>query len=322
MRKELFSIGTLTVGTIRGGGLDQFNKKIYLDPVNGSDGNTGLSMTNAIKTLPRGYGLLKANKNEALIWLPGSSYVDLTSAFTWSKAFTHLVGLQAPDFGYGGRCRMRDTAAISDPLFTLAAIGCKIYNIHFQRDYNSNVGVVNVQVGSSATNGSYSYFEGCQLDSPIYSALGAAAYRNLYLYDGARSNTFRKCTIGAWNQLATSTSGYQLYAPGTAGYGYAGTHFDECTFMWYGNSASITPLRVNHVGDTNCYMLFDKCKFLGLGTAVDGLFYGDPTSGSVILVDPKAMGVTEYINGSASHIFVINAYTGNLAAGLAVSNFS
>lgn len=322
MRHEQLSVGELSVDVIRGGGLDMFTKKFYLDPVNGSDGNPGTSLTNARKTLPEAYKLLTANKNEALIWLPGSSYVDLTSAFSWGKAFTHLVGLQAPNFGYGGRCRMRDTAAISDPLFTLEAIGCKIYNIHFQRDYNSDVGVVNVQVGSSATNGSYSYFEGCQIDGPIMAALGAAAYRNLYLYDGARSNTFRKCTIGAWNQLATSTDGYQLYAPGTLGYGYAGTHFDECTFLWYGNNASITPLRINHVGDANCYMLFDKCKFLGVGTAVDSLLYGDPAAGSVILASPMSMGVTEYIAGAASHVFIMNPYTGHLAAGLAVSNFA
>ena len=164
--------------------------------------------------------------------------------------------------------------------------------------------------------------EDCQIDGPIMSSLGAAAYRNLSLYDGCRSTTFRRCTIGAWNQLATSTTGYQLYASGTSGYGFAGDHFIDCTFLWYGNSSSITPLYVNDLGAANAYMVFDECKFWGVGTAVLSLFHADPAEGLVILSNPKSVGVAEWIAGSASHIFVTNNGAGNLGSGICVSNFS
>jgi hypothetical protein len=319
---EQASIGELTVETILGGGVHpRFSKVFYLDPVNGSDGNSGKSPAQARKSLSAGYALLTANKNEALFWLPGASYITVAAGFSWAKAYSHFIGLAGATV-YGGRCRMYDSAAFAEALFTVAAHGCIFKGIHWQRNYDSATGVANVTVGASTNDASYSYFEDCQVDGPIMASLGAAAYRNLTLYDGCRSTTFRRCTIGAWNQVAASTSGYQLYAPGTAGYGYAGDHFIDCTFLWYGNAAGITPIRINHLGDVNCYMVFDNCKFWGVGTAINSLFYGDPTQGSIILSDCKSIGVSEWISGSASHIFVSNSFTGSLAAGITVSNFS
>jgi hypothetical protein len=308
MRKELFSVGTLTVDTIRGGGLDMFTKKFYVDPVNGSDGNPGTSLTNAKKSLAEGYRILTANKNQALCLLPGSSYHNLTSTFTWNKAFTHLIGLAGPGV-YGGRCRIHDTAAFATILFSITSIGGIFKNIHWQRDYDSNLGVQNVTLGVDA---SYNYFEDCQFDSPIIGAsLGAAAYKNLTLLDGARSETFRRCTIGQWNQTASSTSGNQLYCPGTTN-GNTGTHFMDCVFMWNTSAATMKPINVADLIVEYGYILFDNCKFLGLGTSVTGLVAsGKPDHGKLIFTNCSSVGVDEYDAGTNSRIYV--------ASGTAVS---
>jgi hypothetical protein len=270
-----------------------------------------------VKTLTTGYGLLKTNRNEALFLLPGASYHELTSAFTWAKSFTHLIGLAGPGV-YGGRCRIRDIAAISDPLFTIAGIGNIFKNIHWQRDYDSNVGLQNVVVGTTPTNASYNYFEDCQFDSPIMAALGAAAYKNLTLGAGARSLTFRRCTIGQWNQVAAATTGVQIYGAGAPG--NAGTHFMDCVIMWYTNNAAMSPINITDLESLNAYVHFDNCKFLGVGTEVLSLFTtGTPSNGKIILTNPCGMGFAEYDASANSRIFICNTFTGDDLAGRGVA---
>lgn len=299
-RYEQLDIGELTVDVIRGGGLDMFTKKFYVDPVNGSDGNDGTSMTNARKTLAAGEDLLTANKNEALLLLPGASYHGLTSTFTWDKAYTHLIGLAGPGV-YGGRCRIYDTAAFATILFSITSVGCIFKNIHWQRDYDSAIGVQNVTLGANA---SYNYFEDCQFDAPIMASLGAAAFKNLTLLDGARSLTFRRCTIGQWNQLCTSTDGNQLYCPGTTN-GNVGTHFMDCTFLWNTNQATFKPINVVDMITDYCYMLFDNCRFLGVGTEVTGLCAtATPAHGKLIFTGCHSVGVAEYDAGTNARIYV------------------
>jgi len=318
MRYEELSVGELTVDVIKGGAsLPMFTKKFFIDPVNGSDGNTGKSISNAKKTLAEAWKLLTTNKNQALFWVPGASYIDLTAGFDWSKSFTHFIGLAGPGL-YGGRCRLRDIAAISNPLFTISGIGNIFKSIHWQRDYNSASGLQNVVVGTTPTNGSYNYFEDCQFDSPTMSALGAVAYKNLTLGAGARSLTFKRCTIGQWNQLAAATDGVQIYGAGAPG--NAGTHFVDCLILWYTNQATMSPINITDLEAPNAYVLFDNCRFLGVGTTVNGLCTtGTPSNGKIIFTNCSGMGFSEYDASANARIFVCNSFTGDDAAGIGVA---
>jgi len=299
MRKEDFSIGELTVDTIRGGGLDMFTKKFYVDPVNGSDGNPGTSLTNAKKTLAAGYALLKTNKNQALCLLPGASYHGLTETFVWGKSFTHLIGLAGPGV-YGGRCRVYDTAAFATILFSITGIGNIFKTIHWQRNFDSALGVQNVTVGAGA---SYNYFEDCQFDAPIMASLGAAAFRNLSGAGANGSNTFRRCTIGQWNQQCSSTTGHQIHLAGE----HTSWSFMDCVIMWNTTAATFKPIHVVDSTSEYVYTLFDNCKFLGLGTSVTGLCAsGTPAHGKVIFTNCNFVGVDELDAGTNSRIYVSN----------------
>jgi len=317
MQYEQLNVGELTVDVIRGGAsLPMFRNKFFVDPVNGSDGNSGKSISNAVKSLSAGYAKLVDNKNDALFWVPGSSYLTLTSTFTWAKNFSHFIGLAGPGV-YGGRCRMYDSAAFATILFYITGIGNIFKSIHWQRDYADAMGVQNVTLG---VNASYNYFEDCQFDSPISATLGAAAYKNLTLLDGARSLTFRRCTIGQWNQQATGASGSQLYCPGTTN-GNVGTHFMDCVFMWNTTQTTMKPINVADLIVEYGYMLFDRCKFLGVGTSVAGLVAsGLPAHGKLIFMDCTSVGVDEYDAGTNTRIYVANgsAIAGELG-GKAVS---
>lgn len=316
-RKEQFSIGELTVDKIIGGAsLDMFTKKFFVDPVNGSDGNTGKSISQAKKTLAAGEDLLTTNKNEALFLVPGSSYHGLTSTFTWDKSFTHLIGLAGPGV-YGGRNRIYDTAAFATILFSITGIGNIFKSIHWQRDFASAIGLQNVTLGTDA---SYNYFEDCQFDSPISSTLGAATYKNLTLGDGARFLTFRRCTIGQWNQVASAADGAQIYGVGGTN-GNAGTHFMDCNVLWNSSSTSMVPIQISDLIVAYAYVLFDNCNFMGLNAKVDVLCT-EPTTGKLIFTNCRTINVTDWVAGSATKVFVSCGVQPTVAGGLGVANFS
>src|SRR4030066_624611 len=93
-RHQNLSVGELTVDTIMGGAsLPMYTKKIFVDPVNGSDGNSGLSISNAKKSFGAGYAMITSAKNEAMILVPGASGFTLTAVVDWTKSASHLIGL-------------------------------------------------------------------------------------------------------------------------------------------------------------------------------------------------------------------------------------
>jgi len=286
--------------------------KFYFDPTKGSDGGDGTRQS-PFKTMANGYAQLRDGYNDVLYFIPGATPVALTASFVWTKNYAHLIGLAGPGV-YGGRCRVHDSAAFAGILFSiLGAKGCIFKNIHWQRDFDSALGVQNVTVGAGS---SYDYFEDCQFDAPIITTLGAEAYRNLSGAGANGSNTFRRCTIGHWNQLAASTTGYQLHLAGEE----TSWNFMDCVFMWYTNQATMTPIAIDDLVSENVYTLFDHCRFLGLGTEVLGLCKASvPAHGKVIFLDCRSVGVAEYSAAANSRIYVSNGTAvAGAAGGIAV----
>ena len=73
------------------------NSNVYfVDPVNGSNTNSGDRWTKPVADIATAYGLCTANQHDVVLYLASSSGVDLTAALTWSKSYTHLVGMCAP----------------------------------------------------------------------------------------------------------------------------------------------------------------------------------------------------------------------------------
>lgn len=266
----------------------------YMDPVKGSDGGDG-SRWAPKKTLDAGYKLLRDGYNDVLFFVPGASPVALTASFVWAKSYAHLIGLAGPGV-YGGRCRIHDSAAFAGILFSMTGAGNIFKSIHWQRDFDSALGVENVTLGSVA---SYNYFEDCQFDAPIYSSLGAATYRNLSGVSGSKSNTFRRCTVGAWNQTASAADGIQIYLPGDNGE----WHFMDCVVLWNTSNSSMVPITITDLVSEYCYVLFNNCRFLGVGTSVTALC-SVPAHGKVHFMDPRGMGYGVYSATSSGHVIV------------------
>jgi len=102
----------------------------WLDPTNGSDGNSGTAPDDAFATLPTAYAALTANQHDVLHYISGTSSISLSAAFTWAKSYTHFIGHGSrPGGSPRARIFQTSTATGLSPLFTVSASGCVFDNL-------------------------------------------------------------------------------------------------------------------------------------------------------------------------------------------------
>jgi len=80
-------------------GLPYVGKVIYVDPSGGSDtSGSGNSQNDALATVAAAYDLATSGQHDVILIAPtgGTGRTAETTAITWAKRFTHLVGSSAP----------------------------------------------------------------------------------------------------------------------------------------------------------------------------------------------------------------------------------
>jgi hypothetical protein len=254
---------SLNVGTLHYDALDPAimfpttGNSFYVDSVNGSDGNDG-SRDAPLASIPAGYQLLRANKNDVLYVMGGSTAYSFTSAFDWAKNYCHLIGIAAPCHN-GGRVRLTMGADMAT-FFTVSARGCYFKNIHWQHSElgtNTNLTCLYLSYSGNACN----VFEGCDIEGPLHATEAAAAFKIVSLASGTQDTTFRRCRIGTWTIQADMSSGYLVNFGGNN----AVTVFEDCTFML--NSTSTGSEFINagvNLGGESSTVIIKDCGFLQL----------------------------------------------------------
>ena len=274
--------------------------KFYLDPVNGSDNNDGLTFQTAKLTLLAAYTLLTANQNDTLYIIGGASSVVLAAAFTWDKSYTHLVGLGG-NLKFGGRCRIGHAGTAMSPMFTITGNGCIFSNIHFQHGQASATNLICVDIGDgTSSHGLRNYFDNCHFESSLDSVAsgGSYAWRAVQIELHAEANEFNNCTFGSWSQVWASTAGALVYFMGDN----ADTQFRGCDFI---SNTSSTSMKIVDfaVYDNGGYsgMLFKECHFSNRNAAPANVF-GTPTNGWIEMVRCTGTNFTKWSATSSTFV--------------------
>lgn len=263
----------------------------FVDPTNGNDGSDGTTPQSAKATLLAAYNLTTANQNDVVFFLGGPTGDSPTSAVTWSKSYTHLVGISGNLPGMGQRCRVVNSAANDlSVLFTLSGNGCIIKNIQFfdgkdaaadgacvlvsgSRNYFENVFVAGMgdgTAGAPATRaGSYSLkvsgAENCFVDCTIgLDTIDRTAANNELIVSGIR-NSFIHCQF----RSESTTAGKFLVKIDNSGGDLRDTIFDECLFYNYTSNwaTGITDaFDMPAGGATHNVILRGNCQIVGVGT--------------------------------------------------------
>jgi hypothetical protein len=226
------------------------NSNVYLvDPVNGLDTNPGDRWTKPLKTVAAAYAKCTADQHDTVLFIAGDTADNPTASITWSKDYTHLVGMSSPLPGVGQRCRIVGTAALDlTPVITFSGNGCIVKNIQIfnEKDANTDSGAVIVSGGRNyfqnvffagmghatpaARAGSYSLkvtggenvFEDCAIG--LDTIVRAAANCELWISTGAVRNIFKHCRFLS----ASETAGKFLVAVDD---GDRWQEFEDCVFQ-------------------------------------------------------------------------------------------
>ncbi|RPI56162.1 MAG: hypothetical protein EHM49_00945 [Deltaproteobacteria bacterium] len=243
------------------GGFVTQGKSIFCKPYSGSDGNTGLSMDNAVKTLTKALALATADKNDIVYLVAESNTAASTTdyqstALDWNKDMVHLIGVNGGAM-LGQRSRIGQTSSVKtiEDLFTVSADGCLIANVEvFQGVATSTA----TSPRAVVVTGTRNRFYNCQIsgggDTSMSDNTGC---RSLALTGNASENIFQHCYIGLDTTLRVSAMACEIELVGTGG----GTKparniFEDCVISSYTSYSSFVAIKSTYL---DRFLLLKNC---------------------------------------------------------------
>jgi len=205
------------------------SKTYLVDPVNGSDSNTGVNLEQPLKTLEAAEALCVGDQHDAVLFLSGDTADNPAASIDWDKDYVHLIGLSSGVYGLGQRCRVVALAATGlSPVISFKSNGCIVKNIQF-----NNEKAAGAAAGVAIVTGQRNYFENVFFMAPT--ATDAASYS---LKMAGAENVFKHCAIGQYTNFRSAAS-YGLWLHKGAGASVSRNLFDECMFLaWSGGTPS------------------------------------------------------------------------------------
>lgn len=291
----LYHLGGLPVMTGVPFGINA--KYYFVDPANGSDGNGGLTPDKALASIEAAYAKTVANQNDTVFYIGGSSGNNLAAAVTWSKNYTHLIGICAPTM-IAQRARIFQTSDLTaaSPLWTVSATGCIFKNVYCFQGVADATSLINWSV-----TGGRNYFENVHFAGGGHATQAVDGGTSLLL-NGAEENTFVNCTLGVDTiSAATGVSALQLDAEAHRNV------FRGCHFTLYAGNAGVMFVEVMDNTGFDRYTIFKDCLFTNTSsTAMDTCFEipaGVGAPRTIYVVDSYLHGADDWDDNDRGVVF-------------------
>lgn len=275
------------------------NSNVYLvDPVNGDDDNSGDRWTKPLATVAAAYAKCTTNQHDVVL-LIGSPTADYpTSAITWAKNFTHLIGLTSPLPGMGQRARIVNHADNDlAVLFTLSGYGCIVKNVQFfdGKDKDEDAACVLV-------SGNRNYFENVFV-AGMGHATPAARAGSYSLKVSGSENCFTDCTIGL-DTIVRAAANAELIVSGGR------NRFVHCDIRSYSETAGKFLVQIDNSGDDLRDTIFDECLFFNYtvnwANGIDNAFdmpAGGNTHYVILCGNCQLVGVNSGWADTVTHVY-------------------
>lgn len=293
------------------------NSQVYIvDPANGSDSNPGTSVQQPLASIAAAYALCTANQHDVVLYLAGSSGINLTAALTWSKNYTHLLGWCAPTrAGQRSRIFQLSTLTGASPLLTVSASGCIFKNFYIFQGVDDATSLINVSV-----TGGRNYFENVHFAGGGHATQAINGGASLKL-DGAEENTFVNCTIGV-DTVNAATGMVGLLVDTEA----KRNRFENCDFTMSAGHTGAAFVELTDATAIDRYLEFRDCNFINTNFKnflMAGAFVIPAIAAnrncSILLKDCMFHGVSKLDANDRGFLYGnMNAVTGADASGVAV----
>ena len=327
------------VPTMGMGGAPLFTGNWYfVDPANGSDGNTGAA-DNPLATLYMAHAKMTAGQNDVAVLVGNGSTTGTARLSTalaqavdssvtagtlvWSKNACHLIGMTAPTM-VAQRARIAPPSGTytqatfgSGNFVTVSAAGCYFANFSLFNGFST--GGTN-QICWTDTGGRNFYY------NVNFGGMGDAASaqdtgsRSLKI-SGTGECTFVGCEIGLDTVTRTVANASLEFASGCPR-----NTFIECNFPFMTSASSPLGIITSAAASMDRWQKFDRCTFINAvqstSTTMAGLSTLAASSGGLILMkDATLVGITEFGTDATSRglIYVDGGAPTAATSGIAVN---
>lgn len=331
-------VSSFGVTVMPGSPLPFTGKNFFVDPVNGSDGNNGLSMERPFATLYKAHAMCTAGAND-VVYLVGdgsttgtarlsptlAALVDSTATtgkLTWSKNATHLIGICAPS-SYSQRARIAPTTTLTMATFgdadmmLVSASGCYFANFSLFNGFATGGNSQRAMVVTGGRN----CFSNVHIAGMGDAASAAHAGSRSLVVSGTGENTFVGCTIGVDTVARSAANASLEFASGTPR-----NVFKDCLFPFQTSAAS--PLGILGTGAAcmDRFQIFDRCQFINgveststTMTVLASVTNASP-GGGLFFKDCALLGITDFGDTLALTVSYVEGGTPTAATtGIAVT---
>lgn len=284
----------------------------FVKPGTGSDGNSGKSPDQAFATLTKALESATADQNDVVFLMAQSNTAASTtnyvsSAFTWSKDLTHLIGVGAsPLIGQRARVAQLSTVLTIEDMFTISGDACVVANIGFFQGVASSTAT---SPRALVVSGQRNQIVNCQIsgNGDTGGSMDTAGARSLAV-TGAE-NTFQHCYIGLDTVIrATQT------AEVTIG-NVARTTFEDCFFNTY---TSLSTFKMVTYTAPDRFVLFKGgminaiLNITGAVAPTGALAAATSVNGQIILINCPVIGFADVATADDTKILVYGTGNGTL----------
>ena len=224
----------------------------YVDATNGSDTTyVKNDPKKALATVGAAYTAATANQDDVVCILHGggSGRTTETTAITWAKRYTHLIGATGPlaqdaragiSFGTGGSLSVTEN-------------GCVFQNITFNGTTDINVPVT--------VSGDYNSWIGVDFKGSLNETTGNDTAARALVLSGAQENSFFGCTFGA-DTFMRSAANYTVEFASAA----SRNVFDDCRFIMASDATTPRHIYFSEANSIDRWVEFKNCSFYNFTT--------------------------------------------------------
>lgn len=269
-------------------------------------GNWGLKLTNQgipskdiFTTVQTAHDACTEQNNDVVIVAP-DGWKSTTAIITWSKDYTHLVGMGVPR----DRAVILLTTTANESVMTLSGRHCEFHNINWQSWVSDSAGKCAVK-----ETGSNNFFSNCRIVGDYRSQqAGSSTCCSLWI-DSSTSGAgiedyFYNCRIGDANTYIRTAGAVMLI--GTTGGTAAPPKdmlFDKCVFESWSVTAGCTAVTISDNSCLDRLNIFRDCAFSNYytGNSFTGLteVFDDncSTDHTILLQNCTQVGWTNWDSG-------------------------
>lgn len=268
----------------------------FVDPTNGSNGNSGLTPSQSLATIAQAYSL--AVSGDTIVLSTASSHA-LTTGLLVSKSRINFIGadFQGRQVQQGAKVSLSGAV---DSAYVLKVTGVRnsFTNIKFIQSSTHANALTVVQEGGEGT-----LWNGCSMVFGVANNLGQTTAHEIVA--GSDSATYLNCTFGS-DTLLTSAARSVFHIDQVNGFEFKSNILENCNFIISSSSATATFVRLDAVGDILFTNMFKHCTFAASVDSAGGIAVAEASQtgtgtvkGTLLYSFPVAFNVTDFATATS-----------------------